>query len=464
MASIRRIVGILSLVALAAGCGDDDGTTTEHWEPGTALASLRKPIDGLLDIRGVIHAHSYFSHDACDGMPVVDGKRNEPCFDDLRRGMCQVRHDFLMITDHPSDVAEATPLQALLYRADRGDVVLERQGVAVASRAGCEDGSDTLVLAGAESRNIMPVGIEGHVAPMSTERDAILSSTDPEDARRLRERGAVILLSHPESWSVDALAARDIDGFEMYNIHANLEDRVSFAQAARLLQRLSRNDPGLPHPDLALMPIVRELPTYLERWGSLLARGLQRVTVMATDVHQNTLPVEMRDGERIDSYRRLMLWFSNHLLVTPEADGSWDDRHLKEALRAGRLYGAFEMFGYPEGFRYTARTEAEIAEMGSAVDFNGRPTLHVRIPRVRGVSETSEPPVLRARILRAIEGGFEEVLAGESDLSLAVTEPGAYRAEIRIIPNHLRQHLGDDAEELLARDYVWIYSNAIHVR
>lgn len=440
---------------------DEDPTP---WTAGVALPSLpERNAHGLLDVRGIIHSHSYHSHDACDGRPVVDGVRDEVCFDDLRRGMCQTRHDFLMLTDHPADFREATFEDALLFREERGDALVRRNGQPVASWAACDDDRAILVLAGSESRNIMSVGLEGHVGDSVAERSAVYNSTAPADAARLRAQGAVILLSHPEDWSVDELVARDIDGFEMYNLHANLLRRESFAKAGNLLRRLSVGDPTLLHPDLALLALIHEDERYLERWGSVLARGRRPVTTLATDAHRNSLPTIMQDGERVDSFRRLLLWFSNHLLIEPEADGSWDDRHLKEALRQRRLFGAFEVLGYPEGFSFHVTTAAGAQPIGAIVDLADAPVLHVALPSVRRLDPERTPPELTVRLLRAEEGGFREVARGEDDLSFTPAEPGAYRAEVRIVPHHLREDLGGDADDVLAGDFVWIYANAIFI-
>lgn len=92
----------MSLILLAA-CGSDDGggaavVDTTPWAAGVVFTTPRDAReDGLLDRRGLIHIHSYSSQDACDDMPVKHGVRDEVCFDDLRRGMCQTRHDYVWI-------------------------------------------------------------------------------------------------------------------------------------------------------------------------------------------------------------------------------------------------------------------------------------------------------------------------------------------------------------------------------
>ena len=44
--------------------------------------------------------------------------------------------------------------------------------------------------------------------------------------------------------------------------------------------------------------------------------GSAGVTTLGTDAHRNSLNFPWSDGERIDSWRRMNRWFSNHLLTT----------------------------------------------------------------------------------------------------------------------------------------------------
>ena len=43
------------------------------------------------------------------------------------------------------------------------------------------------------------------------------------------------------------------------------------------------------------------------------------------------------------------------------------------------------------------------------------------------------------------------------------TEPGAYRAEVRIRPLHLHGYLGDYEHLADEENYVWIYANPIYL-
>jgi hypothetical protein len=465
---VHRVLALAAagLVSLAA-CSSDDPGDDEHvdrkpsWKPGLVYSSAASTAArGLLDLRGAIHAHSVHSYDACDNEPKSDsGAIDEQCFEDFRRGLCESKHDFVMLSDHRRTFEETEFPEALLYRPDRGDTLVARGGDAVASWAACPEAPPILILAGAEEK-LMPVGLERHAAP-AAERHELYGATSPEAIAALRAAGAIVLVPHPEAWTVDELAALPIDGLEMYNLHLNA---IASAIDLVAMTRMAADTPELlPHPDLALLPIVTEIGDYLTRWGSLLARGQRRVATLGTDCHRNAVPQLLPDGERFDSYRRMLIAFSNHLLVRAEPDGSWDDRQLKDALRSGRLYGAFEYLGYPSGFDYHALEATAPREMGDEVSLAKGVELRVRRPTVARLDPSAKPPEITARILRAREAGWDEVAIAAGDLSFGVSEPGAYRAEIRMRAHHLVPYLSSYAELVEQRDFVWIYSNPIYV-
>ena len=68
------------------------------------------------------------------------------------------------------------------------------------------------------------------------------------------------------------------------------------------------------------------------------------------------------------------------------------------------------------------------------------------------------------RLLKAREGGFDEVASGTTgDLSFTTVAPGAYRAEVRVKPTHLTPFMGTFAQRVVATDFAWIYANPIYV-
>lgn len=442
----------------ADGSGSSGGDTEGDgpWQPGTVYPSDPEPNPrGFLDRRGLMHTHSVYSHDACDEMPVgEDGGYNQPCYEDLRRGMCQTRHDFIMFTDHPELFDQTEYPDNLLFDEARGDALLERDGEPVANWTGCEDWPGALVLAGTEGAT-MPVGLERHLSDRS-----LYGQVTPEAIEAFKLEGAVSLLQHTEDWSVEQLETLPVDGFEMYNLHANT--LLNIAAAVGLIAKLADGGDGLPHPDLTIMPLWSEDARYLERWGTVLAHGIRRVTTAGTDAHRNTFMQELPDGERIDSFRRMMLWFSNHLLVETAPDGSWDDRALKDAMRARRLYVAFEYMGYPQGFDAHLEVGDAVVEIGGEASFADAPVLRATAPTVRGMDPAATPAQITVHVMRAIEGGFEEVHAGSGTIEYVPDAPGAYRVEVRIVPLHLMEFLGDYTD-LATTPRPWIYANAFYL-
>ena len=444
---------ILAIAALAACSSESTRVfpTPGAWTAGQSIATPREvTVRGFLDRRGLLHAHSIHSHDACDGKPRDEsGHYDQTCLAQFRKAICDTKLDYVFLTDHRESFAENEFPDTMLYDASQGDLLVDHGAGPTGNRIRCESGASVLVMAGSES-GTMPVGLETHVAGSVAERGAKYDRTTPEAIEDLKAHGAVAMVAHTEDWSVDQLSTLPIDGFEMYNLHAN-----AFVGAGALLQLiggLGKDDVKLPQPDLFFVPILSEDDRYLSKWGSTLARGIHRVTSMGTDCHRNSFPQITSDGDRIDSYRRTMGWFSNHLLVR----GEMDDRSLKEALRSERLYGSFDVFGIPEGFDFHGDGAVE---MGSTAPLGS--SLHVTLPTLAHLDPQSEPPVVSARILRAREGGWDEVARKDGPIDIPIAEKGAYRAEIRITPKHLRPSLGDWAH-LADRESPWVYSNAIY--
>ena len=185
----------------------------------TALGERR----GLRVVRGLIHSHSIHSHDACDGMPRLEGDVfNEACNEDWREGVCLTRQDFIFNTDH-EELAAFTEWEDLLLVRGDDEVLRDAEQRAVANRLACPDGFRPLILPGGEF-GMMPVGMVEHLEAESDEaRSAMYDEVTPERAASLKELGAVVLQAHTEFWTADALRPLGLDGFEIYNLHANID-------------------------------------------------------------------------------------------------------------------------------------------------------------------------------------------------------------------------------------------------
>jgi hypothetical protein len=131
-----------------------------------------------------------------------------------------------------------------------------------------------------------------------------------------------------------------------------------------------------------------------------------------------------------------------------------------ESLKEGRSAIVFEIFGQPENFGFSA----DDGEMGASGKFKPLHQMRIDIPQVTGLPASLPQPKVSARILKASRQGWREVARsqpGASTLIVQIQEPGAYRAEVRILPLHLRPYLPGLTS--LIREQPWIYSNPIYL-
>jgi hypothetical protein len=430
------------------------------WDPGQPdIAGCE--VRGFRDYRAIIHLHSHHSHDACDGEPQPGGVPDEECLQHLRDALCVTRIDVAFTTDHPEHATAATIEELLLIRGE-DEAIMGDAGTPIASWLNCGDGHRVLMLPGIESGSMMPLGIEAHAA------DAYGEST-PASFQTIKDVGAVAWVAHTEGREVAELATLGLDGIEFYQLHANLDPDIRE-------EELGLDGDGFisdvapfffggvmppPEPDLATLGFL--LPNEpsivaLEQLGQT-----QRLTISAgTDAHENVLPQLASDGERVDSYRRMIRWFNNRIRL----DGPLTPAAAKAALRAGNNHIVFESFGTPIGFDFHADAGGTTTEMGAEVTLSGDlivvatlPTLDPRSP------QGATPPGIEGRLIRATGAGRETLETWtEGSIEVAADVPGVYRVEVWITPRHLEPYLGSVAADYTEKTLPWVYSAALFVR
>jgi hypothetical protein len=454
----------LFLLACAPDVSKDTSATVEPspvpWSGGQLPTTEDVPAQrGWQARRGIIHLHSPWSHDACDGNPLPDGSPDLDCLADLRLGLCETAMDFAYLTDHPTHAADQ-PYKAL-FHSQAEDTPVREDGQQIGNRIPCESGHEVLWMPGIEN-NLMPVGLEAHAGDSPEERHTHYELTDADTIDTLKDAGGIVLVAHTEGKELSYLSElvdAGLQGLELFNLHAAF-DPTKREEDLGLdgLGWLSEISPfstaaGTGEPDLFFLAVLQEQTVSLERWDSLSASG-PMIGVAGTDAHQNTLPIDFRDGERGDSYRRMMRWFSNNLLVDSSVS-SLTPAHTDEALTAGRAYVAFEILGTPAGFDYRLQAQSgEVYEMGSTAPGG---TLHIACPTLSQASPTNlELPDISVTV-------FKDGLSWHSGCgSVATDGPGVYRVRVDIIPWHLRDFLGENPDTWL-HSYPWVYSNPIRV-
>ena len=441
---------------------DDNNDNDDYWEPSSvAPIEVHDSVRDQLVIRGIIHLHSVYSHDACDNFPFINGHPNWICFDQLRESFCATNQQYIMLTDHAEPFSYHEYPGVLLYMEDRGDELIYMGEEPIGNLIHCEDGNDVILMAGNENR-LMPVGMERMPEGDGDARRAFLRSSTAETVESMQDDlGATVIVNHAEDWTTEEIRALPVDGLEVYQLHANIGPGGPVAPpiAKLVLDILHYLIPyeAAGHSDLVLLTFLMENQIAIDHWDILLDER-RMVGIAGTDAHRNSLPFPLYDGDRADSYRRMMRWFANYLLVE-----DYTLENIREAIATGRLFSMFQVFGEPIGFDYYADTAKGTHEMGEVLTVADSPTLQVNLPSFWNMDPTLPAPEFTLRIIQSgPTGGTVVAETTDEDLSYAVTESGAYRAEVKVTPYHLEPFLGDNADRFI-KQFPLIYANAIYI-
>ncbi len=503
--------------SLDAGAKLPDSGVVTLPDAGAPLDAGDPLASPFLQARGVMHVHSVFSHDACDNDPMPGGVRNQPCWSDLRAAVCLVKLDFVGLTDHPAHMKEHPMADELLYDGSKGDQLIFENGVVAANRLRCDDGRTVLITEGFEAEHTLPIGFSSQPAT-DAEYGDLLDARPIGDVQamvaQLKGHGAVISSAHSEETNVSAatLVASGVDAMEWYNPHGNFKtifgDQTGTSiglgalDALSLLGKMSPFMTGASsgaHPDLVLLVLLPHWPQAgFDKWREV-QRSRTVTGMLGSDVHQNvsikplctgslTVPCQlaaagspdkqkalallisgglivMADERRLDAYERIFRWVENRMLVT-----EYTTTGIKDALRAGRSYGLFSVFGDPLGFRFAGQQGSTLLEMGARAA--GPVTLTVRAPV--GAGQLTGAPISAAdstkaqvRVSLYLTTSHETKLVQESALlggtfTFTATEPGAYHVEVWTKPKHLASALGSQAG-LADTEYLWLITTPIRV-
>ena len=335
----------------------------------------------LVDYCGAVHVHSTYS----------DGDGTIPEILDAARG---AGLDYVLLTDH-----------AEMSLCDRRWEAWH-DGVLLA--LGCE----------------LSPGKEPHSLALELDDPSGLDALAP--AERLAEvnaRGGYSFIAHPRG---HRMAGMDIPpwtewkspfiaGLEIWSFTYDWLGTFRWRRAVSCYRR--------PH---AL--VTGPNPEVLATWDRLASRrpvsGIAGVDAHARPTIFGRL--------KIFPYDMLFGTTLTHVLVGELGrDAAADAATVKKALVAGRCYMAYHAVGDPAGFRFFARSDSGIAQMGDEVALTARPALRVTLPA------TAE--------IRFIANGRAVAGRHASRAEYRPVEPGPHRVEVR--------HAGRP----------WIFSNHVHV-
>lgn len=373
-----------------------------------ALNSLRAappPEESFDEYAGVFHVHSWLGgHSTGKPEEIVRAARAE-------------RLAFVVMTEHPSPYVDTAA--ATLRGAHEGVLFLGGSEV-VAS-----DGGRLFVVPGFEP---------------PTPKLPLLNL-----AERAWSEGRLAVVGYPEE--ARGLAPGNYDGIEVYNLYTNAK-RINYATLIfdGLWSYWGR-------PELLFARFYERPSENLRRWDELNVSGARRVYAFAgNDAHANVgLTFQDQAGRKIldlklDPYERSFSLVRTHVLLPKGAP--LGESSLLEALRSGNSFLAFDLFGDPTGFRFTAVTDdveptgQTHAIMGGEVKLSpgGNVRLRVRSP-------------VKCRTVFYRDGQVVHEASDSSRAEFYAEQKGVYRVEVYL-----------DELGALLEGKPWIISNPIFVR
>jgi len=388
-----------------------------------AFQKLRKePVirTTLNTYRGVLHAHSYLSHDS------------KGTLNDLVSAAKSDGIDFIFLTDHPHDNIDTIP------KGFKGNY----EGV--------------LIEPGSEKQGFDTWPLDSTIIDWRIDKDTV--------ARNIVSKGGIIFYAHteePHNW-----ANPDYQGMEIYNFHTDTKDESLPPVIINFIVN------GNTYRPWALREMFDEQTTILAHWDSLnLKRKIVGFSAVDTHENQNFRAKYLKDSRiqwigpnakvidtmevkfwnkwlfhapdengyifkwMIDTYKEGFNYITNYVLADTLSVPA-----LVENLKKGHLYTAFKSLGDAKGFQYYSLSLKD--------SINGIMGDSIKNDQVKSLNAVSPLPG-QFRLIH--DGKTVHVSAGET-YQYAWTEPlekGAYRIEMHI--------------QLNGKLVPWLYSNPIYI-
>jgi hypothetical protein len=344
----------------------------------------------------VLHVHSYL------------GGHTKGTLEDIETAARANQLDFVVMTEHAESDIDTSDLT---LKGNRNGIVFVN-----GNEISTNNGDRLLILPGEKSL--------GNAGRHST----------AEVAAETRSKHSLSLVAYPKdykSWQVN-----ELDGLEVYNTYTNAKEinpLVTFFDV--IWSQWS-------YPDLQFANFYERPDNGLSLWDQAL-RSRRLTAVAGNDAHSNIgFNLVDRNGRkivgiRLDPYEVSFRLVRMHVLV--REDAALSQEQILEALKQGRCFIGFDVFGDSSGFSFTAESSGEMKLQGEEVSL------------VNGVSLRIGSPV-KAKLRLLKDGALFQEVSGVDDLLVPVTTRGVYRVEVYL------SQLGKFGEQ------PWIISNPIYVR
>lgn len=298
--------------------------TTMTATPGPHPTTRPLPVAGtdLFDLKGVVHCHSYLSHDS------------KGTIEEIAAAAKTAQLDFLVMTDHQTD--------ASIREGQRGIL------------------GDTLFLVGCEQRSPQGTILAFPLtSPLKRWQHAGLLIQETQ------AQGGVAFFCHAESWrNWDIPGA---NGAEIVNLHAGI---IGPSPVGTLLS-------GLFLPlRFTFERICWRNDEILRQWDRQLQARHPFTPIGGNDAHAN-VQLFGPFGGTIGNYREVFLTLSTHALAKERTEQA-----IVEAFRRGRTYVSFDIYGEGAGFDFRATDHASTYLPGDTVPTSADLQLQIRTPNI----------------------------------------------------------------------------------
>lgn len=384
------------------------------------LRKVPESLSKLQTYRGVMHVHSYFSHDS------------EGTLYDIIPAAKADGINFIFLTDHPRYDLDTIPKG---YHGIYDGIIVE---------------------SGSEKQGFDCWPLDSTVVNWKLNKDTV--------AKNVVANGGIIIYAHteePHNW-----ANPDYQGMEIYNFHTDTKDENLTPHILNFIVNGNKYRPW------ALREMFDEQTAILARWDSLnMKRKIVGFSAVDSHENQNFRARYIKDGRiqwvgpnahvidtmkvnfwnkwlfskpdksgwvfkwMIDTYQSGFNYITNYVLADTLTVAS-----LAENIKKGHLYTAFKSLGDAKGFLFYATDQS-----GSISGILGD---SVKIAEVKSLSAISPLPGQ----FRLIHDGKAINNSTGDRYEYSWSEPlekGAYRIEMRI--------------KLQGNDVPWLYSNPIYI-
>lgn len=357
---------------------------------------IENPSANFKDYKGIIHVHTAI------------GGHSTGTFDELVDGAAKNQLDFVVMTEHTTDLYDTS---ALTLKGKIGETLFVN-GQEV------ETATDRFLL------------LDG--SPDAGRMNRV-AANDFLDA--MHRQNKLAFITYPEKhqdWN------SDFDGVEVFSLHTNAKKMPVLPVVFDALWSF------YSYPELVLAKYFYRPDDNLRKFDEV-TRNRRSTLIAGTDAHSNIGFHLLGDDAgnkiinlKIDRYETIFRAMRNHVLL--EKEQPLTPENLLRALKNGRAFIGLDVLSDTNGFSLTAESARETKTMGDEIALTDNLNLKI-----------SAPQTARFVIFKNGEKFYEE--ANAAQITLPIREKGTYRTEVYL------DALGAPFDKM-----PWIIANPVYVR